>query len=39
MVGVMVAGLSIKRHRYTGGYRFRGVPVGQLPSTVVVLHA
>ena len=39
MVCIVVASLSIKGHRHTRGYRGRGISVGQLPSTVVILHA
>lgn len=39
MICVVVASLSIEWYRHTGSYRFWGVPMGQLPGTVVVLHA
>lgn len=39
MVCVMVTGLSVKGHRHTRGNRGRGIPMRQLPGTVVILQA
>lgn len=39
MIRVVVASLSIEWHRHTGGYRLWGIPMGQLPGTVVILRA
>ncbi len=39
MVCVMVTGLGVKGHRHARGNRGRGIPMGQLPGTVVILQA